>query len=282
MNVVDLFKPLALWTAEELRRWMRERHPDDYLLLDIRQTHEYAAGHLPGALSIPLWELPEQLRQLDRTRPIIVYCRYGLRSRAAAALLHGAGCPMIATLEGGYEAWRGRVATGLAAQALAALKTTSVEEFIAAAWYLEDGSEQFYRRMADRCEEVRVAFLFGQLAKAEVQHKKTLAALFEAFQGKPAPQDFARQVLPRPTEEVQVEGGVPLEELLNWALNKPPLACVDLAIAMETNAYDRYLILKRRLVDENLQRIAEVLAGDERRHLEKLLTAYDELSKVEG
>lgn len=277
MGVVDLFRPLALWTPETLRQWMRERHPEDYLLLDIRQSQEYAAGHLPGAISLPLWELPEHLRDLDLSRPVIVYCRFGLRSRAAAALLHGAGCREVATLEGGFLAWRGQVATGGVEQVIAALKMNSVEEFIAAAWLLEDGTEQFYQRVARWCEDRGVAALFAQLAKAEIQHKNTLAALFEAFQGKPAARDFARAALPCAGDTVLVEGGVPLEDLCTWARDRSSLELVDLAVAIETNAYDRYLVLKRRLTDEHQQRVVEVLAGEERRHLQKLLAAYDEL-----
>ncbi|KIH76469.1 Rhodanese-related sulfurtransferase [Geoalkalibacter ferrihydriticus] len=277
MGVVDMFRPLSLLSARELRGWLLDQHPDDYLLLDVRQKQEYSRGHLPGAISMPLWELPERLRELDLNLPLILYCSFGLRSRAAAVLLHGAGCRDVAILEGGFAAWQGEVATGLDSQVLGVLDTSSNERFIAAAWLLEEGTEQFYLRIGAICEHMAVAFLFGELAKAEVQHKKTLSGLYEVFSGKQAGEHFALELLPRTEGEVFIEGGVPLREVCRWAEGRSARELLDLAIALETNAYDRYLTLKRRLSDENLQRIVEVLAGDERRHLKRLLAAYDEM-----
>lgn len=48
---------------------------DDAVLIDVRPEHEFAAGHLPGALSIPLGKLESQLESLPKDRTIIAYCR---------------------------------------------------------------------------------------------------------------------------------------------------------------------------------------------------------------
>jgi rhodanese-related sulfurtransferase len=50
-------------------------HAEDVVLIDVRPEHEFAAGHLPGALSIPLPELEARLSDLPRDRPIVAYCR---------------------------------------------------------------------------------------------------------------------------------------------------------------------------------------------------------------
>lgn len=62
-------------------------------LLDVRPAEEYAAGHLPGARSIPLEELEARLGELPRHRPVIAYCRgpYCPLGAAAVALLRAAG-----------------------------------------------------------------------------------------------------------------------------------------------------------------------------------------------
>jgi len=44
------------------------------LFLDVRPASAYAAEHIPGALNIPLSELPQRLHELDAQRPIITYC----------------------------------------------------------------------------------------------------------------------------------------------------------------------------------------------------------------
>lgn len=48
---------------------------DDVVLIDVRPTHEFDAGHLPGALSVPLATLAEQIADLPRDKLIIAYCR---------------------------------------------------------------------------------------------------------------------------------------------------------------------------------------------------------------
>lgn len=62
-------------------------------LLDVRPAEEYAAAHLPGALSIPLDELPSRLGELPRRREVVAYCRgpYCPMAREAVAVLSGAG-----------------------------------------------------------------------------------------------------------------------------------------------------------------------------------------------
>lgn len=58
--------------ADELLRRMRE---DSVTLLDVRAETEYAAGHVPGALNIPLPELERRLAELPRDQEVIAYCR---------------------------------------------------------------------------------------------------------------------------------------------------------------------------------------------------------------
>ncbi|HXH22044.1 MAG TPA: rhodanese-like domain-containing protein [Dehalococcoidia bacterium] len=73
---------------------------------DVREADEFAAGHLEGALSIPLGDLPARLAELPRDRPAVVYCAAGDRASSAASLLEAAGFRQVFSLEGGAEAWR--------------------------------------------------------------------------------------------------------------------------------------------------------------------------------
>lgn len=77
-------------------------------LLDVREEHEWAAGHAPGALHVPLRALPARLAELPPHRPVLVICRSGRRSAEAAALLAGplgAHVGDVANIEGGMVAW---------------------------------------------------------------------------------------------------------------------------------------------------------------------------------
>lgn len=74
-------------------------------LVDVRTPEEFAAGHLPGALNLPIQELERRMVELEpRERPIVVYCRSGSRSARAAHLLEKAGFGAIHDL-GAMSRW---------------------------------------------------------------------------------------------------------------------------------------------------------------------------------
>lgn len=76
-------------------------------LLDVRPEDEFAAGHLPGALNIPLWQLERRLAALPVDREIVAYCRgaYCVLAFEAVAALRGRGFN-VRRLEDGYPEWR--------------------------------------------------------------------------------------------------------------------------------------------------------------------------------
>lgn len=76
-------------------------------LLDVRTPEEYAQGHIGGAENIDFYDagfLKEAEKDLDKSRPVAVYCRSGKRSAEAAARLSSAGYK-VTNLEGGILAW---------------------------------------------------------------------------------------------------------------------------------------------------------------------------------
>jgi rhodanese-related sulfurtransferase len=80
----------------------------DALLLDVREPDEWAAGHVDGALHVPMNELPERLAtepgDLTPDRDIVVICRVGSRSAQVTAWLNRQGF-QAANLDGGMLAW---------------------------------------------------------------------------------------------------------------------------------------------------------------------------------
>ncbi|RFP63375.1 rhodanese-like domain-containing protein, partial [Hymenobacter lapidiphilus] len=74
------------------------------LLLDVREPPEFAAGHLPGAVSLPLSVLEARAAEVPATGPVVVYCQGGTRSARAVALLQaGLGLMNLRSLEGGIQ-----------------------------------------------------------------------------------------------------------------------------------------------------------------------------------
>jgi rhodanese-related sulfurtransferase len=73
-------------------------------LIDVRRAHEWEAGRIPGASHVEVNELPAAAAELDRERPVVLYCRAGSRSQLAADALGDGGFDAHA-LAGGITAW---------------------------------------------------------------------------------------------------------------------------------------------------------------------------------
>ncbi|MEV0787843.1 rhodanese-like domain-containing protein [Kribbella sp. NPDC050459] len=73
-------------------------------VLDVREPREYAAGHVPGAVNIPMGRLTGRLDELDRSAPVYVVCATGNRSSAMTSLLISAGFDAH-NVAGGTSAW---------------------------------------------------------------------------------------------------------------------------------------------------------------------------------
>jgi hydroxyacylglutathione hydrolase len=78
-------------------------------MIDVRELHEWEAGHIPDAQHIPLSILQGNTDIFippDAGKICVLYCQKGIRSRKAAELLLQAGFHDILSLKGGYEAWQ--------------------------------------------------------------------------------------------------------------------------------------------------------------------------------
>ncbi|HEX5408596.1 MAG TPA: metalloregulator ArsR/SmtB family transcription factor [Gemmatimonadaceae bacterium] len=97
----DELQPVAL---AELRKLVRE---GNVTVIDVRPLDEYAAGHIPGSLSIPLGELRKRLGDIPKHRDVIAYCRgpYCVLALEAVTLLRKRGI-RARRFEGGWPAWR--------------------------------------------------------------------------------------------------------------------------------------------------------------------------------
>ncbi|MEW5847531.1 MAG: rhodanese-like domain-containing protein [Myxococcota bacterium] len=76
------------------------------VLLDVRTREEFTAGHLPGAINIPVQDLTQRMAEVgpDKKKPVVVYCRSGNRSARAKRMLTEAGYQQVFDL-GAMSNW---------------------------------------------------------------------------------------------------------------------------------------------------------------------------------
>ena len=79
-------------------------HRDGAVVVDVREPHEYASGHVPGASMIPLAFVHTHMRDLPRNEPVYVICASGNRSQTAASWMASAGITAV-SVAGGTSAW---------------------------------------------------------------------------------------------------------------------------------------------------------------------------------
>jgi molybdopterin/thiamine biosynthesis adenylyltransferase/rhodanese-related sulfurtransferase/molybdopterin converting factor small subunit len=90
-------------SVQDLQRMRQEKQ--DFVLVDVREPHEWAISAFPESVKIPLGELPQNLNRLSTADEIVVHCKSGGRSARAVALLREAGFRKVRNLTGGINRW---------------------------------------------------------------------------------------------------------------------------------------------------------------------------------
>ena len=270
MNWKNLFVPGEDFSVAQAKEYMEARGADAYQLLDVRQPKEYEEGHLAGAKLIPLKELPARLGELEKEKPVIVYCAIGGRSKAAAQLLAGKDFASVYNMAGGIKAWQGGQARGPEEAGLEFF--TGQEEYedgVSLAYAMEDGLQEFYRLMADRAKDEAERQLYTRLMGFEDMHKGRLLAEYRQAHGSEA--------MPGKGVAGVMEGGTRVEDFL--ARLEPLLhgrqEILALAMALETQALDLYSRMAQKSEKEEARALFLRLADEEKMHLSYLAEEMD-------
>jgi len=107
-------EPVAVSTASETEidplavKSMQDRG-EKFQLVDVREPHEYQICSIPGAVLIPLGDLPKRVNELDPDVEIVAHCKMGGRSAKACDLLRQAGFRRVKNMTGGILAWSDKV-----------------------------------------------------------------------------------------------------------------------------------------------------------------------------
>lgn len=84
-----------------------EAHPGGATVVDVREPEEYVEGHVPGALLIPMGQVPNRIDEVPPGDPVYVICATGNRSKTSADQLEAAGREAYSVKEG-TMGWIGR------------------------------------------------------------------------------------------------------------------------------------------------------------------------------
>jgi len=106
MNILKLFQhpeQLTDLTPDAVEQQIIENNP---VIIDVRTPKEYRAGHIPGAVSLPLGKESAILEQCPPETPLILICKTGHRSQAAASTVLQLGYTQVAHLKGGMNLWK--------------------------------------------------------------------------------------------------------------------------------------------------------------------------------
>ena len=94
---------LAEINVRDLSQRIAEASPP--IVLDVREPQELAIARFPGALEIPMGQVPGRIAELDREREIFVLCHHGMRSAHVAEYLVDQGFTRVGNVTGGIDAW---------------------------------------------------------------------------------------------------------------------------------------------------------------------------------
>lgn len=267
-------------TSVELREHMKTRHEAEYALIDVRQAEEYVAGHIPGAVHMPLNELEAyagELRKLSG-RDLVFYCRSGARSaRASDWAAQVLGLPKVMNLLGGFSGWGGPDLTSF--PRLAAFESDgSVESLLRRALELEKGTHGLYERLSLEYKTGIVAELFSSLVNAESAHARQVHQLLVA-EGSYSESTFD-EVFASISGNL-LENGLPVESMLARAKDLGTVgdaALLDLALEIELGAYDLYKSLALLTTSERSKQVLSELAQQEKAHTDLVLGAIAKLA----
>ncbi|MBU3916330.1 sulfurtransferase [bacterium] len=264
-------------SVEEAKSYLGSHSSDSFQLVDVRQPEEYAKRHLPGAILLPLSDLTAGQGTLDMKKPVLVYCRSGNRSLAAAQWLNSQDFSDVWNIEGGIQTWQGEVAFGHYTLNLNLLNPEAeFPDAISMAYAMEEGLQQFYSMLARETKYEMYKKLYRKLAAFEVEHKRELSKMYSLTQGK--------ELIQKEFEEHQgqiLEGGGYADKTLikTLATTESPYDVFSLAAAFETQALDFYARLSAHAVRPEVKKFFLEMADAEKKHLaivSKEMDAYIE------
>jgi len=269
---------IRMLDSGEVKALLNKDKKGEFLLLDVRQPEEYEAGHIPGAMLIPLGELEARREELERDKKIITYCRSGHRGMAAAIALCGLGFEDVHNLEGGILNWRYETISGIPeARPELVSEAADVKDILMLAIKLEKGSRDFYVAAKEKAASPQAKEKFQMLADAEDGHMQRLweRAITLLGEGALPPLEKLKQEL----KGEHMEGGIEISPALAKVDEKfsDEMEALEIALEKEYMSYDFYKRTSALVGDPDAKTLLQRLAVEERNHADILLKRVSEV-----
>jgi rhodanese-related sulfurtransferase len=107
LGIYSMFRPvkgMQTLGAEQFKKRLAENKTA--ILLDVREVQEFKSGSIPRAKNMPLSQIKARLNEIPLDKEVFVFCKSGVRSKRAAAILSANGHRTIINLQGGIMSWR--------------------------------------------------------------------------------------------------------------------------------------------------------------------------------
>ncbi|MFA5367864.1 MAG: rhodanese-like domain-containing protein [Dehalococcoidia bacterium] len=281
-SAVDEIKKLS---PEEVKSILDGDEKGEYVLLDVRQPAEYEQGRLPGAVLMPLDELEsrreELYRYLHRDSKIILYCRTGKRSMAAAIVLCDLGLKNLHIIEGGLSAWDFKTIKGKAEKKTGVIgKTSGFKDVLVIAMKIEKMAYDFYTAARDKKQFEMARPVFQQLAEVELSHMRRLflrlTGEIPESAGLSHIDNYLKQ-FDKDSKKIDIEVSDAL-----MRVDEAPESEADVleaAIEREYIANDFYKRAASVVDDEDVRALLHGLSRDERGHAATLLKQLSQVTR---
>jgi hydroxyacylglutathione hydrolase len=105
---VGPLEKLPQMKTAELAELLGDGAPSAVTVVDVRERGEWEAGHIGGAVNVPLGHLTDRIAELERDRPLVLHCQSGGRSSVAASVLRAHGFSNVINLTDGFTGWQRR------------------------------------------------------------------------------------------------------------------------------------------------------------------------------
>lgn len=268
---------------EEVRQILDKDREGEFALVDVRQPDEYLAGHIEGAISIPIEELATRHRELKKNRSLIIYSRSGDGSMKAATLLLELGFRRIHAMDGGILNWNYKVIRASPEEEPDLIRgMKSKGAILMRALKMEKGSFDFYTQAVAMTTHKERFEILRKLAQMEESHMEKIANLL-GWGADIGPWSSIYDVVKQLISSKNMESGVSIESALLEMQKKgfrDDSEVFEIALENEYLALDFYKRAAGLTDDSDTRILLNELAKEERHHIDTLSGALKRI--VEG